>query len=118
MDSLAQLHDTKFQVGLGDNFYFDGVENSDDKRFQVNFCTNLKNFYYLKYFNLIIKDTYEDVFVTDHLVNTPWFFLLGKINYIFVDEFQIFLIKFIIGNHDHYGNPDAQLEYTNKSKRW
>ena len=35
MDSLAQLHDTKFQVGLGDNFYFDGVESSDDKRFKV-----------------------------------------------------------------------------------
>lgn len=24
----------------------------------------------------------------------------------------------LLGNHDHYGNPNAQVEYTNKSHRW
>lgn len=35
MTKLAKEHNTQFQLALGDNFYFDGVKNSDDKRFKV-----------------------------------------------------------------------------------
>ena len=35
MAQLAEHYDTQFQVALGDNFYFDGVANVSDKRFQV-----------------------------------------------------------------------------------
>jgi tartrate-resistant acid phosphatase type 5 len=35
MNSIAQQYDTKFQLALGDNFYFNGVNNLDDKRFHV-----------------------------------------------------------------------------------
>lgn len=77
MTKIGQTHDTKFQVALGDNFYFDGVKDVDDKRF---------------------KETFEDVFNSEHLVNTPWFVVLG--------------------NHDHYGNASAQLSYSEQSKRW
>ncbi|CAF0891821.1 unnamed protein product [Brachionus calyciflorus] len=41
------------------------------------------------------KDTFEDVYVYN---NTPWYFVLG--------------------NHDYYGNPQAQIDYTEISKRW
>lgn len=37
MDYLAQLHDTHFQLALGDNFYFTGVKNVQDSRFKVIF---------------------------------------------------------------------------------
>lgn len=77
MTKYAKSHDTKFQIALGDNFYFNGVKNADDRRF---------------------KETYEDVFKSEALMNTPWFFVLG--------------------NHDHYGNASAQITYMEKSKRW
>lgn len=56
MTSLAKLYDSKFQLALGDNFYFDGVKNVNDKRF---------------------AETYENVFKSDYLKNTPWFVILG-----------------------------------------
>jgi tartrate-resistant acid phosphatase type 5 len=40
MNELSQTHNTKFQVALGDNFYFNGVQNVGDTRFKVN-----KNFF-------------------------------------------------------------------------
>jgi len=36
MEKQAQLHNTQFQIALGDNFYLSGVKNVDDKRFKVN----------------------------------------------------------------------------------
>jgi len=44
------------------------------------------------------QETYENVFNTPHIKDTPWFMLLG--------------------NHDHFGNINAQVEYSNKSERW
>lgn len=44
------------------------------------------------------KETFENVFKSDYLENTPWFALLG--------------------NHDHYGNATAQVDYMEHSKRW
>ena len=35
MDKLAQMHNTQFQLALGDNFYTTGIKNSDDARFKV-----------------------------------------------------------------------------------
>lgn len=77
MTKLGEMHNTVFQVALGDNFYFNGVTDVEDKRF---------------------KTTYEDVFNSSHLQETPWFL--------------------IAGNHDHYGNASAQIEYMKHSKRW
>ena len=44
------------------------------------------------------EDTFEDVYDSEHLIKTPWFHQLG--------------------NHDHYGNAQAQIDYTSKSNRW
>lgn len=77
MTKYAISHNTKFQIALGDNFYFNGVKNAQDQRF---------------------KNTYEDVFKSEPLMDTPWFFILG--------------------NHDHYGNASAQITYMETSKRW
>lgn len=35
MAKLAKEHNTSFQLSLGDNFYFHGVENENDTRFRV-----------------------------------------------------------------------------------
>jgi len=56
MTKMAQLYSTQFQLALGDNFYFDGVTNEDDKRFFL---------------------TFENVFDSEYL-NTPWFLLMGN----------------------------------------
>lgn len=77
MTSLAKLHNTKFQIALGDNFYFDGVKDVEDRRF---------------------FETFESVFSSDYLKTTPWFVILG--------------------NHDHYGNATAQVDYMKESNRW
>ncbi|RNA44717.1 tartrate-resistant acid phosphatase type 5 [Brachionus plicatilis] len=81
MAELSTSHNTHFQFALGDNFYDDGVTSVNDTRF---------------------KDTFEDIYNSSNLVNTPWFFCLG--------------------NHDYgkrkKGNPLAQIDYTYLSKRW
>ena len=40
MTYLAKTYNTQFQLGLGDNFYFKGVQNAEDPRFEVSslFC--------------------------------------------------------------------------------
>ncbi len=43
------------------------------------------------------KTSFEDVY-TDPSLQVPWYAVLG--------------------NHDGYGNPDAEIEYTKSSKRW
>jgi tartrate-resistant acid phosphatase type 5 len=43
MTKYAKAYNTKFQIALGDNFYFDGVKNAKDQRFQV------KSIVYKKY---------------------------------------------------------------------
>lgn len=35
MNNIAADKNTQFQLALGDNFYFDGVKDVKDKRFQV-----------------------------------------------------------------------------------
>lgn len=42
MNYLSSIHNTKFQIALGDNFYFDGVTNVNDKRFKVALCYSFK----------------------------------------------------------------------------
>lgn len=56
MAKLSRKHKTQFQFAMGDNFYFDGVKNVDDTRFQ---------------------DSFENIFNDSNLVNTPWFLSLG-----------------------------------------
>ena len=83
MTRLAKKYATKFQLALGDNFYFKGVTDVDDKRFKV--CRSQT---FVSAFSQIInnssclkKDTYEDVFNSEQLKDTPWFMLLGISNY-------------------------------------
>ncbi|XP_078371357.1 tartrate-resistant acid phosphatase type 5-like [Oculina patagonica] len=56
MGKTAEKLQTQFTVALGDNFYFTGVQNVDDKRFQ---------------------ETFEDVFTAKSLM-TPWYFCAGN----------------------------------------
>ncbi|CAH1249452.1 ACP5 [Branchiostoma lanceolatum] len=56
MGKVADSMDYKFVLGLGDNFYFDGVQNEFDKRFQ---------------------ETFEDVFTAKSL-DIPWYFIAGN----------------------------------------
>lgn len=45
----------------------------------------------------LIQQTFENVYDGDAM-RKPWY-VIG-------------------GNHDHYGNIDAQVAYTNRSQRW
>jgi hypothetical protein len=38
MSKLGVTLNTSFQLELGDNFYYDSVQNVNDPRFQVKFC--------------------------------------------------------------------------------
>ena len=44
------------------------------------------------------KEIFEEVYSDSSLKNTPWFHTMG--------------------NHDYYGNAQAQIDYTAKSNRW
>ncbi|KAL4237005.1 Tartrate-resistant acid phosphatase type 5 [Mactra antiquata] len=57
MASVAQMYDTSFIMALGDNFYFDGVKDVDDKRFER---------------------TFENVYHYDVLKKTPWYLVAGN----------------------------------------
>ncbi|OQV22226.1 Tartrate-resistant acid phosphatase type 5 [Hypsibius exemplaris] len=56
MGSTAETLNSQFTLALGDNFYFDGVKNVEDKRF---------------------AETYETVFSASAL-DTPWYFIAGN----------------------------------------
>ena len=73
--AFSDLYSTKFKRLLSNLVH--GVKSVDDKRFEK---------------------TFENVYIDDYLINTPWFHQLG--------------------NHDYYGNVEAQLEYMSESKRW
>ena len=54
---IGKRENTHFQFALGDNFYDDGVKHVEDPRF---------------------KDSFEDAFPDEHLLDTPWFLNLGR----------------------------------------
>lgn len=56
MGSIARSYKTSFTLALGDNFYFEGVTDVEDKRFQ---------------------ETFENVF-KDSSLYTPWYLLAGN----------------------------------------
>lgn len=56
MGRIAKTNKTSFTVALGDNFYFDGVKNVEDKRF---------------------FRTFENIFKAESL-QTPWYILAGN----------------------------------------
>ncbi len=78
MEKIGGKINAKFALALGDNFYFKGVSDVNDPRFQ---------------------NTFENVF-TGYLKSPG------------------FVFHVLAGNHDHLGNVNAQIEYSNKSKRW
>jgi len=77
MSNLAADLDVDMVWGLGDNMYEEGVDNEFDPRFH---------------------QTFETVFDSESLANTPFYM--------------------IAGNHDHYGNVSGQIMYSNHSARW
>ncbi|KAI7807415.1 tartrate-resistant acid phosphatase type 5a isoform X2 [Triplophysa rosa] len=76
MAKTASTMGSDFVLAVGDNFYYKGVTDVNDPRFQV---------------------TFENAYTQDSL-NIPWYV--------------------IAGNHDHAGNVLAQIEYSQRSKRW
>jgi hypothetical protein len=43
LDYLARMHNTAFQLSLGDNFYFTGVHDVRSTRFRVNILNFSQN---------------------------------------------------------------------------
>ncbi|KAI6186091.1 Tartrate-resistant acid phosphatase type 5 [Aphelenchoides besseyi] len=76
MVKLAEREGLDFIVNVGDNIYWNGVDNVNDDRF---------------------KNVFEEPYKNPRL-QVPWYML--------------------VGNHDHLGNVDAQIEYTTRSKIW
>jgi len=76
MGKMADLYGPQYIFALGDNFYYHGVKDEHDFRFNV---------------------TFESVYTAKSL-QVPW--------------------HIVAGNHDHYGNATAQIEYSKYSERW
>jgi tartrate-resistant acid phosphatase type 5 len=60
IDDMAKMYNTHFQLGLGDNFYYSGVKDVNDKRFNY---------------------TFENVFSSDYQKKSPWFMIAGNHDY-------------------------------------
>lgn len=76
MERAAEARPVGFVLQLGDNFYTEGVQTTEDPRW---------------------KEIFEDGFPGKKL-QVPFYAVLG--------------------NHDHRGSIEAQIEYTKKSSRW
>lgn len=76
MGAVAEAIDLTFTVSVGDNFYPNGVQSTQDYQWISSFET----------------------IYTHHLLHEPWYVALG--------------------NHDYEGNAQAQIDYTNVSRRW
>lgn len=76
MGEVAELLNLNFVVSVGDNFYPNGVQSTQDYQWISSFET----------------------IYTHHSLHEPWYVALG--------------------NHDYEGNSQAQIEYTQISRRW
>src|SRR5690554_5803450 len=76
MGLVAELIDLTFTVSVGDNFYPNGVQSTQDYQWISSF---------------------ESIY-THHLLHEPWYVALG--------------------NHDYEGSAQAQIDYTEVSRRW
>lgn len=76
MSKASKTLDSEFIISVGDNFYPDGVQSTQDPQWKISF---------------------EDVYY-QHDLNKPWYVVLG--------------------NHDYYGSIEAQIDYSNISRRW
>ena len=77
MNKTAAVAKPKLIASTGDNFYFLGVKNKDDK---------------------LWKKSFEDIYTGENIKDVNWYVSLG--------------------NHDHYGNEDAQVEYSSVNPKW
>ncbi len=77
MNKTAAVAKPKFIASTGDNFYFLGVKNTQDK---------------------LWKKSFEDIYTGENIKDVDWYVSLG--------------------NHDHYGNEDAQIEYSHINPKW
>lgn len=76
MGEVAELFGTEFIVSVGDNFYPNGVQSTEDYHWQASF---------------------ESIYTHPTLFE-DWYVVLG--------------------NHDYRGSIEAQIDYTQKSRRW
>jgi len=76
MGQVAELLSLNFVISVGDNFYPNGVQSTQDYQWISSF---------------------ETVY-THHALHEPWYVALG--------------------NHDYEGNSQAQIDYTQISRRW
>ena len=93
----AAKHNIEFVLALGDNFYFDGVKDIEDPRFQVSYQYISFQNLLKKKISIYLQETYNHVYQYDSL-NVDW--------------------HFVAGNHDHNGNVSAQIEFSKLMKRW
>lgn len=76
MGDIGKSLAISFVISTGDNFYPNGLRDTDDRQF---------------------RDSFDRVYSAAAL-QVPW--------------------QSVLGNHDYYGNPDAEVGYTAKSSRW
>ncbi len=76
MGEVAEKLAINFTVSVGDNFYPNGVQSTQDYQW---------------------ISSYETIY-THHFLHEPWYVALG--------------------NHDYEGNSQAQIDYSNLSRRW
>lgn len=119
MSKVVQMLGAHFVLSLGDNFYFNGVQSVNDKRFQVlalrvGMGAGKPPWGTPDWVGggvgvtvwlggggpacCPLQETFEDVFNDRSLQRVPWYVLAG--------------------NHDHLGNVSAQIAYSKVSKRW
>nr|KAG5714028.1 hypothetical protein BaRGS_020356 [Batillaria attramentaria] len=67
MAKIAERYSPEFIMELGDNFYYDGVKNVEDKRFKVG------------YYEMCVKPvvTFEDIYSQKSL-QIPWYLVAGN----------------------------------------
>lgn len=76
MGDIGKSLAISFVISTGDNFYPNGLRDTDDRQF---------------------RDSFDRVYSAASL-QVPW--------------------QSVLGNHDYYGNPDAEVGLTAKSSRW
>ena len=94
---------SEFTIGLGDNFYDDGVTDVTDPRFRETFE---------------VREPHPRRRMIHCAVHVHLYELSACMQNVFTASSLQSRWYMVCGNHDHRGNASAQVEYTKFSTRW